>query len=443
MMMNNEPTLSMDMAPIPTNMLPMSMSASDLNPDPFSMMMGLDVGPPAPGVRPAAAPASPAAPAAAPPAPIAPNSSEAQPLMPMPVPSMTMTIQSEPGGGSAIELSTSIMSSPPANASAPLIQRPHQRPSNKWLAQQHNQQSQLSQFNDNFDEPVDQSGGGEQYYSSPWPAKWPLASPAKVLRNERPKADQQVLRPTGGSAQQRQPSPSPLAQAHHQQPIVIMKGNDWRQPAPPTKGPSPGQARFSEPNLRGQQQQQQQQLIDQALEFEELIPLGPPRMMPVYQTANGQLHLSPPPPDLPRTSPRPSWQPRRPEPSAASSIEREGHPNRDGSGGTASGANNANDQNSEVQTIGNGPAPVGRDRVEPETPVGRGAQVNVEADRGSGGQVSSSSSNSPQSSNIKRLASTKTSSRLTSPAVKGKQQQQKSSTPSPPKTKPPTTSSSY
>lgn len=209
------------------------------------------------------------------------NASDAQPVAMM-MPSMTMTIQSEPGGGSAIELSTNMnpQTGNASSASGRLVARP-KSPAAKLRQQQQQQQNrpqlQLIQQADNFDEPFEQTGG-EQYYSSPWQSKSPLVSPAKLIRGERLKQLQSSqLEPSNHKVQ---PTRAPHAARLQQPPIAQFQlveannnNNKWRVAS--AREQSDG---------------------SNALEYEELIPIGPAQMMPVYQTPNGQLHLSPPPP---------------------------------------------------------------------------------------------------------------------------------------------------
>lgn len=238
-------------------------------------------------------------------------------MTPLMMPSMTMTIQSDSSGGSNIEVSMQNASSP-----ANLVQQ--QRPG-KWNNHLHQQQQQQQQF-DHFDEPFSgpEAHGGEQYYSSPWLNGRPLASPAKLLRNERLRKQQQhqAPRPTPAppvhqtisvlSTPTQRPHPAApssgrLQQQQHPQqmplmPVLVIK-NQWH----PT-----GQKPQQEPARSGRQmsaanshqvrpfnnhdpfQRQIQQQISQALEVEELVPVGPAQLMPIYQTPNGQLHISPP-----------------------------------------------------------------------------------------------------------------------------------------------------
>lgn len=247
---------------------------------------------------------------------------------------MIMTIQSEPGGLSAIELSTSMASlaSPSsssgptsglaANASAPLImyQRPvqQQSPSSKWVPlQQHQQQS--------FDY-EDQSGGGEHYYTSPYGPRGggssapQLASPAKLLR-----ANEQS-RTTGNSNSNsnRQPAPTRANRAMAKlviQPQQQQHQHHQQQQQHPTQMPKTSRVvqvnsvsgrlqqagktttewraihTMADPTQQPQLQartRQQHPLDNNQLESEELIQAGPPQLIPIYQTANGQLHMSPP-----------------------------------------------------------------------------------------------------------------------------------------------------
>lgn len=253
------------------------------------------------------------------------------------MPSMTMTIQSEPGGSSAIELSTNMLPGSNNSMSSPLIQQPLQRPfyPAKWTRQQlYQQQQQHSGFNENFDEPLSSAslelgssgGGGEQYYSSPWNQmqRLPLASPAKVFRNEKLRQQQQHRRQTTTTTTSTTTSTTPAPAKLQEQPLarmppILVIKNHWR----------PAQA--------GREQQQQPQ---SSLEFEELIPVGPPQMMPIYQTPNGQLHMSPPSQRESQHSPPPPAKLRQPD-----SGEQE-EPNQ----GTGLSSRN-NEIGNEVQTI--------------------------------------------------------------------------------------------
>lgn len=160
------------------------------------------------------------------------NTSESQPV-PMVLPSMTMTIQSEPGGGSNIELSTNMAAT---NASSAPLRLQQPRP-----GVEHHQSDPA----------------GEQYYSSPWRARAPMPDLAKLQRAERLRS-----RPAG----------------RNQLPPVIVIRNKWR--------PS-GQLQQQPPPV-----QQQQQL--ESADYDELVAVGPPQMMHLYQSANGELHVVPP-----------------------------------------------------------------------------------------------------------------------------------------------------
>ena len=196
---------------------------------------------------------------------------------PMLMPSMTMTIQ--PNG---VELSTS--SQPASSGSSP---------SGALMQQASVKFSQQVADLSGFDQP-----GGEHYYSSPWAARRrPLASPAKLLRNVHSKA-MAATRPTRLPQQQQvvavttsTPQPAHLQQ-QQQQPAPHMKTSQWR----PTSYEVSGRIR-DEPTQQLQQHQQQEHSTgQQEVEHEQVISVGPPQMIPIYQTPNGQLHATPPPP---------------------------------------------------------------------------------------------------------------------------------------------------
>lgn len=305
---------------------------------------------------------------------------------PMMLPSMTMIFQSEPGGNSAIELNMLGSSSMANSTSAALLQRPANN-KNKWIPQQQQLQQQQD---DQFDEPAEpnQQTLGEQYYSSPWTNRAPLASPAKVFRGERLRIQQQqprTLVTTQTSARQQQVPPSQQTsvvvgqmassssssssnQAHT--PILLIKNQRW---------PSQQSGNLNLPVAV--LQHQQQQAVNQALEYEELVPIGPPQMMPVYQTANGQIHMSPPPPVMIQAAQVPprTEQPTQ-SPNSAAQFERE-----EGSSGKVV------DLNSEVNTANN---------VVPTEPT-------IE----------------PQRTGRQQLGSKTSNNKIISPSVKGKQQQ--------------------
>lgn len=203
MMMGNRPTLPIDssLPPMAMTMLPMNMLATDINIDPFSMM-SFDVAPPIPQ-RPASNASN--------------SVQESMPMttpsMPMTIPSMTMTIQSEPGGTSAIELSTNMMSTRPPNASLPLTQKSQRQQNYNKLY--HLQQQQL----ENFEEPAEQLES-EQYLVSSWPARYSLASPAKVYRGERLRG----IPPVSPSSQLREPNLAKVrAQRQQRHAIVVIR----------------------------------------------------------------------------------------------------------------------------------------------------------------------------------------------------------------------------
>lgn len=312
----------------------------------------------------------------------------------MMLPTMTMIFQSEPGGNSAIELN--MLGSNMANSTnAALLQRPSGN-GNRWIPQQ--------QQEDQFDEPAEQQSLGEQYYSSPWTNRAPLASPAKVFRGERLRAQQQQPRPVEmapiSARQQLQPHHQQQQASSQQTSVVVgqVPANAANQPQMPVL--------LIKNRWRSQQngnlnlpvailQHQQQQAVNQALEYEELVPIGPPQMMPVYQTPNGQIHMSPPPPVMIQPAQAPARvvqvQPppqESPRSSQSSQLEREE--------GTSSGR--IADFNSEVSTTNGAASPVVEPIIE--------SQRNI---RPQSVQTSKTSSNG----------------KLASPAVKGKQQQQK------------------
>jgi len=374
--------LPMDGGP-PISMLPMSTPnvGASLDPALSDAMMAFMSG--QMGSSSSASAAAAGAGAAPPPVP---NVSDSQPVAMM-MPSMVMTIQSEPGGGSAIELSTN-MNPMNANGSAQsgaLLQRP------RLVKTQAQHQS------DHFDEPQDQAagggGGGEQYYSSPWSNKPPLASPAKILRSERLRAQQLQARIRAHQppmANQQLADPSQRQRQQQQQQPRLAIEDRWR-PADLAAG-----------GLNNPSEQQRQQM-NQALEYEELIQVGPPQMIPIYETPSGQLQVgapqSPPPPvQPPPTSPAPSARPLA-RPAAPSSFEHEEAPAR---------PHNGNDLNSEVQTVAGGRGP----GASPLSPAGPPEPVQV------GPQMR------PREQEQRQHQASKTSGRLASPAVKGKQQQQ-------------------
>lgn len=438
MMMTGEPGFvgAYDGAPMQPahsfSMLPMMNPAGSLDP---AAMVSFGGG----GARPSPPPPSPS------PSPsvlVAPNASDQLPLAMM-MPSMTMTIQSEPGGSSAIELSTNMAGAGGSslNSSAPLLlQRPqvhhhHQTSAsqNKWHSQQ-----QLPVQNDHFDEPSEQFAGGEQYYSSPWQARQqPLASPAKLIRNERLRgqyqrprqqySQQQHLRAPARQVEQQPisqqtvslnaPTQAPASGAKLQQqvPILVIK-NQWRpaQREPPARqqqtaaAPSPQvqpPQRSLPPPPPQPQQQPQPARANSAQEFEEFVPVGPPQMMAVYQdTRDGQLHMTPPPP-LPVA---PSARLRQPE-SAAFDQDDLGRAN------SASPADSS--LNSEVQTVAtqNGgleQQQQGADQMGGEAPAAMLHRL-PERER----QPAAAPGNSKQPAPPSRA-------QLAAPVVKGKQQQQ-------------------
>lgn len=178
------------------------------------------------------------------------------------------------------------------------LQRPHttttyySNNNNRWFDKQQLQQ----QLNDNFDDSsLNELPGGEQYYSSPWHSRQPLVSPAKVFRNEKLRQQQQpssAAAPTGHSQSQTQSASHTQSHSQQQQasgrlqqpasvmPILVIK-NQWK--------PSGGNSQARDSSMGHQAQNN-----NSPLEYEELIPVGPPQMMPVYQTPNGQLHMAPP-----------------------------------------------------------------------------------------------------------------------------------------------------
>lgn len=180
------------------------------------------------------------------------NVSESQPTTLM-LPSMTMTILSEPGGSSNIELSTSMSPNPVSNGSLPLRSRPS---------------------SEHSDEP-----GGDQYYNSPWRAKAPMATLTKLNRGERLRAPV-----SNGPVPAQQPARNQMSvnliggQRSPTAPMVIIK-NQWR----PNK-PAPAQL---------MQQPAQQQQVESVPDYDELVAVGPPQMMHVYQSPNGELHAAP------------------------------------------------------------------------------------------------------------------------------------------------------
>lgn len=295
-------------------------------------------------------------------------------------PTMTMIFQSEPGGNSAIELN--MLGSNMANStSAALLRRPANN-DNRWIPQQYQQQFQ--QQDDQFDEPVEQQPLGEQYYSSPWTNRAPLASPARLRAQQQPRSIAASSRQQPQQPQQQQQASSQQTSVvvgqvpsstpnQAQMPILLIK-NRWR---------SQPNGDLNLPVAVLQHQHQQQQPVNQALEYEELVPIGPPQMMPFYQTPNGDLHRFPPPPVMiqPPTPSRVQPEPTRASQSFNSGAQLEREEETSG---------RAADLDSEVTANNN---------VEPVIE----SQRNVK----------------PQSAQSKTSKS-----KLASPLVKGKQQQQ-------------------
>lgn len=193
-MMGTRPTSPLDGSSpsMSMTMVPMSMLAVDNNIDLFSMP-NFDAAPTPP--------------------PVALNTSNAQPLSPMIIPSMTMSIQPGSSGSPAIELS--MTSSRLPNTSAPLIQSPYNH--NKWQPQQQ------QQHYENFDDPAEQLES-EQYFIS----TRPLASPAKVFHNERLRANREAL--------SNQQPPTTARKPRYQRHAILIVRNQKRQAAPRQSG---------------------------------------------------------------------------------------------------------------------------------------------------------------------------------------------------------------
>lgn len=198
---------------------------------------------------------------------LAANASDSQPVAMM-MPSVTMTIQSEPGGSSNIELSTNMASSGATNASTSLPLR--QRPSGE-----------------HSDEP-----GGEHYYSSPWRARAPMSTMSKLPRGERLR----MLAPA---------SAAPTRAAGRNQMSVALVGGQRTQLAPVVIIKNQWRPRAQSGQLQQQQQQpaqHQQQQVDVVPDYDELVAVGPPQVMHVYESANGELHALTPTPANPAPS---------------------------------------------------------------------------------------------------------------------------------------------
>lgn len=180
------------------------------------------------------------------------------------MPSVTMTISSpDPSSIPAIELNTNMMSPMASNAtpvSAALIQRPQfefKRP--------------RTHTSFRYVEPlVEQLDCDSRIRANaPLVPRRP-ASPAKVFRSERFQQKTLARQPL----RLEYPSSSPV-QVPRQTLVTI--NHNWRQ--------SPG--KLASPVQPIQQQEQ--------LELEDLVAVGPPQLIPVYQTPNGRLHVTPPP----------------------------------------------------------------------------------------------------------------------------------------------------
>lgn len=214
-------------------------------------------------------------------------------------PSMTMTISSaDPGVAMpSIELNTNMMTPVsamlPAQAartpamSAPLIQQ--QQPASKMLIRP----MSVVQYADSY--PIENQRDCERNYGSRYNGRLLVASgggmtrpsllsPAKFFRSERYQSAG-TKNPIRQQQMSEQAAPIIIAQTKQAAPLVTINHN-WRPSAkiqsPPTQAPA-------------QQPIQQQQIVEQNIEMEDLVSVGPPQFIPIYQTTNGRLHMTPPP----------------------------------------------------------------------------------------------------------------------------------------------------
>lgn len=362
-------------------------------------------------------------------------------------PSMTMTIQSEPGGVSNIELSTNINGG--GQSGALIQQRPY---GTKWMQPHGNsgatirhvnqqlrqpylnnyqQQQQPVQFHQNLENFDEQSGaalagegpGGEQYYSSPWAGR--LVSPAKLLRAPKQPQQQQYHHHQQQQQQQQhhaaQSLPAPTFEGgrltqFHPFPAPHRATNQLAA-APPTN--------WQQNEWTLTRQQLQQAHISQALEQEELLPVGQPQEMPVYQAPNGQLHISLPNMQSGRTPASPSNLPASTSTSQQPTKTHEREPLRLVEQNAINSDSDQNGDNAEVQTL-----PGGQNQQQP-------ASTTTTTQRPQSGQLqqqpktyavvnrpSAPTTTTTTTTNTNTGGATKTSGRLVSPAVKGKQQLQ-------------------
>lgn len=173
------------------------------------------------------------------------------------------------------------------------------------------------------------------FYYRPHHTKQAPRSPAKLLRGKSPQEYGNLNEPRHPIANMKSSQRHPIAS-----PIIIVS-NQWR--------PTASKSTTVQPFI-GQQ----------PIEMEEIVSMGPPHLMPVYQTPNGQLHMTPP-----TVSPRAQSSTERP--SVGSTSMKSEHEKLFEMGAESSGQNQGSNLDDEVRVVGGSSERVSSVRESTET----------------------------------------------------------------------------